>query len=152
MSQSNTWTLYAHLPYDTDWTINSYKKIQTITTKNELINLYGKLPDEIVKNCMLFLMKNNIKPMWEDINNKQGGSFSFRVDNNKIIDKWRLISYLFISDTIIPNTQVNGITISPKKNFCIIKIWMCDCSNKNPELISVDGLSNQSCLFKKHNS
>jgi hypothetical protein len=149
MSHTNTWTLYAHLPYDTDWSITSYKKIQTITTINELINLYSKLPDEIIKNCMLFLMKNNIKPMWEDINNKQGGSFSFRIDNNKIIDKWRLISYLFISDTIIPKTPVNGITISPKKNFNILKIWVANCKNKDTRtihsLVNIPG-----CIFKKH--
>lgn len=149
MSNTDTWTLYAHLPYDTDWTINSYKKIQTINTKKELINLYSKLPDEIIKNCMLFLMKNNIKPMWEDINNKQGGSFSFRVDNNKIIDKWRLISYLFINDTIIENSQVNGITISPKKNFNILKIWVANCKNKDirtiHSLVDIPG-----CMFKKH--
>jgi hypothetical protein len=30
---------------------------------------------------------------------------------------------------------VNGITISPKKNFCIIKVWLSDCSHQNPVII-----------------
>jgi hypothetical protein len=47
---------------------------------------------------------------------------------------------------------VTGITISPKKNFCIIKIWMTDCNNQNPAIVTSDvkGLSPQGCLFKKH--
>ena len=47
---------------------------------------------------------------------------------------------------------VNGITISPKKNFCIIKIWLSNCDNQNPDVINqIDGLSSYGCLFKKHN-
>ena len=147
---ANNVTLYAHLPYDTDWTINSYKTIHSFTSEDELINLYNNIPTEIVKNCMLFLMKSNVKPMWEDVNNKNGGSFSFRIDNNKIIDKWFLISYLFITNKLIHNANnINGITISPKKNFNILKIWVSDCTNKDIQtinaLIDVPG-----CIFKKH--
>tara|TARA_Y100001978_G_scaffold199513_1_gene213962 strand:+ start:134 stop:586 length:453 start_codon:yes stop_codon:yes gene_type:complete len=147
---TNNVTLYAHLPYDTDWTINSYKTIHSFTSEDELINLYNNIPTEIVKNCMLFLMKSNVKPMWEDVNNKNGGSFSFRIDNNKIIDKWFLISYLFITNKLIHNANnINGITISPKKNFNILKIWVSDCTNKDIQtinsLIDVPG-----CIFKKH--
>ena len=32
---SHRWTLWAHLPHDTDWTINSYKKVYTTTTVEE---------------------------------------------------------------------------------------------------------------------
>ena len=48
--------------------------------------------------------------------------------------------------------NITGITISPKKNFCIIKIWMSDCSHQNPGVITLDvkGLTAQGCLFKKH--
>jgi hypothetical protein len=46
---------------------------------------------------------------------------------------------------------VNGITISPKKNFCIVKIWLENCIMQDPEsLIEVPNLSIQGCLFKKH--
>jgi translation initiation factor 4E len=146
----NNVTLYAHLPYDTDWTINSYKTIHTFKTADELINLYNKIPDEIVKNCMLFLMKNDIKPMWEDVNNKNGGSFSFRIENNKILDKWFLISYLFLNNKLISsNSIINGITISPKKNFNILKIWVSNCKNKDintiNHIVNIPG-----GIFKKH--
>ena len=49
------------------------------------------------------------------------------------------------------NQYINGITISPKKNFCILKIWL-SCSNyQDPSIIQeIPNLSNQGCLFKKH--
>ena len=48
--------------------------------------------------------------------------------------------------------KVTGITISPKKNFCIIKIWMTDCTNQNPAIVinEIKGISSQGCIFKKH--
>ncbi len=105
---------------------------------------------------MLFLMRNGIHPTWEDSNNINGGSFSYKINNKFVPDTWKLLFYSSIGESISKNNEflkcVNGITISTKKNFCIIKIWMSSCKNQNSELISIEGLSNQSCLFKKHNS
>ena len=86
------WVLYAHLPHDTDWSIKSYKKIMTVTTIQEMIALYTALPEELVKNCMLFIMREGISPRWEDEKNRDGGCFSFKVPN-------KLSSTLFCSAT-----------------------------------------------------
>jgi hypothetical protein len=49
------------------------------------------------------------------------------------------------------NKHVNGITISPKKNFCIIKIWFDVAHYQDPNIIQdVPNLSKNGCLFKKH--
>ena len=47
---------------------------------------------------MLFLMRQNIKPV-EDPNNKQGGCFSFKV-TNKNIQVWKSVSYLLTGETL----------------------------------------------------
>mgnify|MGYP003866091315 FL=1 len=78
---SDKWTLWAHLPHDTDWSLNSYKKIMTFTTVEEALVLYETLPDKMIKNCMLFLMREGIKPTWEDEKNRGGGCFSYKVSN-----------------------------------------------------------------------
>ena len=59
---------------------------------------------------------------------------------------------LFVSKNVNFVNCVTGITISPKKNFCIIKIWMSDCNNQNPSIVTTDvkGLLPQGCIFKKH--
>ena len=69
------WTLWAHLPHDTDWTVKSYKKIMTFSTVEEALVLYETLPEKMIKNCMLFLMRDGIQPM-EDVKNRDGGCFS----------------------------------------------------------------------------
>lgn len=149
------WTLYAHLPHDTDWSIDSYKCLMTIQTIEEGIALIETLPEVMIKNCMLFLMRKNIKPIWEDEKNRKGGCFSYKVSNKNVFRAWKNLCYLMFGETISKNNDflscVNGITISPKKNFCIIKIWMKNCTNQNVSYIeNVGGLDKHGVLFKKH--
>jgi hypothetical protein len=49
------------------------------------------------------------------------------------------------------NKHVNGITISPKNNFCIIKIWLDTSNYQDPGIVSsILNLSKQGCIFKRH--
>ena len=152
----NKWNLSAHLPHDTDWTSKSYKHIFKFTTIEEAIAITETLPEALVKNCMLFIMRDGILPTWEDPKNRNGGCFSYKVSNKNVVDVWKDLTYVLVGASIsnlIPFvTSVTGITISPKKNFCIIKIWMSDCKNQNPAVVTNDvkGLTQQGCLFKKH--
>jgi len=156
-SLSDKWCLWAHLPHDTDWSINSYKKIHTFQTIEDGITLCSIIPDKMVKNCMLFLMKDGILPTWEDDKNRNGGCFSYKVPNKSVYDNWIKMFYLVIGNTLSSNTEflkkINGITISPKKSFCILKVWISDCTMQNASLINtndIKGLATQGCLFKKH--
>jgi len=153
---NDKWILWAHMPHDTDWSMKSYKKISDISSIEEAIALCETIPEKMTKNCMLFMMRNGVHPTWEDSKNINGGSFSYKINNKYVSENWKLLFYSVIGESISKDINflkcVNGITISPKKSFCIIKIWMSTCDHKNPELIKVNGLSNQSCLFKKHNS
>ena len=148
------WTLYSHLPHDTDWTLKSYQKITEIDSVEQTISVIKTIPEKTVQNCMLFIMRNDIKPMWEDNDNRKGGCFSFKVTNTIVASVWERLTYTMIGETLFngeKNIKVNGITISPKKNFCIIKVWMNDCSNQNPfDMNLFDGLTSNGCLFKKH--
>lgn len=153
---SDTWTLWAHLPHDIDWSISSYKKIYDTSTVEETIAVMETLPQILVQNCMLFLMREGIKPIWEDEKNRNGGCFSYKVSNKNVYEVWKELSYVVVGGTVSEQNsfvnRVTGITISPKKNFCIIKIWMSDCSNQNPNVVdqNIKGLTAQGCLFKKH--
>jgi len=149
------WTLWAHLPHDTDWTVKSYKKIMTFSTIEEAIVLYETIPDKMVKNCMLFLMRDGIKPTWEDEKNCDGGCFSYKVGNKNVTTTWKHASYLLIGESLTSESKlgasINGITISPKKNFCIIKIWLDSCEFQNPrKIMEIAGIVPDGCLFKKH--
>lgn len=153
---NDVWTIWAHLPHDTDWSISSYKKITDINCIEQIINIEEIFPETMIKNCMLFCMRQNISPTWEDPNNRNGGSFSFKINNNDIFSVWNellmsLLSEMLIKEEIL-NKNINGITISPKKNFGILKIWMKDISIQNVKLLNIpDKIDSKSTIFKLHN-
>lgn len=152
---SDEWCLWAHLPHDTDWSLNSYKKIFNTTTAEEVIAINDALPSRLVKNCMLFMMRKGVTPLWEDPKNRQGGCFSYKVPNKNVYECWRSLIFSLTGETLSENKtlqkQINGITISPKKNFCIVKIWFNNTEYQDPSIIAeIDNLSLQGCLFKKH--
>lgn len=152
---SDTWVCWVHLPNDNNWEISGYKKIHSFNTIEQAILLNECLGEELLKHCMIFLMKDGINPMWEDNKNRNGGSFSYKVSNKNISKIWKKIYYMVLGKTISNEkvySNINGITISPKKNFCILKIWLSNCDYKNPDIIqNIEGLNQNGCLFKKHN-
>lgn len=152
---SDKWTLWAHLPHDTDWSLKSYTKIFEFETVEDAVAITDMLPPKLIMNCMLFLMRSGITPIWEDVQNRNGGCFSYKVPNADVPFSWKQLSYSIVGETI-SNTQpllphVNGITISPKKNFCIVKIWLANCDYQNAAIIrELTGITSHGCLFKRH--
>ena len=152
---SDKWVLWAHLPHNTDWSLRSYTNICELDTVEKVISLNRTLPEQLVQNCMLFLMKKGILPMWEDPKNLKGGCFSFKVPNKNIKNVWKNISYMLTGNTLSNNKElvktINGVTISPKKSFCILKIWMENITFQNvTQLNNVPELAFTGCIFKKH--
>jgi Eukaryotic initiation factor 4E len=152
---SDNWTLWAHLPHNTDWSLKSYIPVSTFTTVEETISVIETLPAALVENCMLFIMRKGINPTWEDPKNRDGGCFSYKVLNKNVVGAWKELTYSVVGGSISSKGSffdcVTGITISPKKNFCIIKIWMKNCDHQNPAVVNqIKGLLSQGCLFKKH--
>lgn len=150
------WVLWAHLPHDTDWSLNSYKKIMTIATVEDIITLSRGIPEKMVKNCMLFIMREGIAPTWEDKLNRNGGCFSFKVTNKNVHNVWKNTGYMLVGETLSNNYKllktINGITISPKRSFCIIKVWTSSCTYQDANMLGdIPDLSKHGCLFKRHN-
>ena len=152
---SDSWILWAHLPHDTDWSLKSYMKIYEFNTVEQAITITETLPPVLVTNCMLFLMRKGINPIWEDERNRNGGCFSYKIPNKDVPDAWKQFSYSLVGETMSDNNKllphINGITISPKKNFCIIKVWLANCSFQDAAVIrEVHGITSHGCLFKRH--
>lgn len=154
---NNYWTLWIHLPHDTNWNIDSYKKICSFRYLEQAIALINQIEESLVVNCMLFIMREDIKPIWEDEKNKNGSCISYKINNRLVYNIWRQMSIFMVSETLLDNiehqTAINGITVSPKKNFCIVKLWFnnnidektCISVNKG-----ITELSNFEGIFKRH--
>lgn len=150
------WDLYYHLPNDSSWNLSSYKIImKDISSVEDVVSLNKSIHESIIKNTMLFVMKSGITPMWEDEKNRNGGCFSFKVLNKQVNSIWKQLFCALCGETLCVdkkhNEFINGITISPKKHFCIIKVWLSTLELQDPDcLITIPDLHKQGCIFKKH--
>lgn len=150
------WNLYYHLPQNKSWDLSSYELIMgDIDTAEKLVAIVEELPVNVMKYCMLFVMRKGITPMWEDPQNRNGGFFSYKVANKFVPDVWKTLFYALCGETLSTNPRysplINGITVSPKKSFCIVKIWLTDLSMQDADvIIDVPNLTKHGVAFKSH--
>ena len=151
---NNNWVFWFHDPTDNNWDITSYKKIYEMETIHDFWSLYNRIDSNIVENSMIFLMRKNIEPLWEHKDNMNGGSWSLKISKNEIKKNWDRISIALLGENISLDKSniINGISISPKKNFCIIKIWNRDKKYNIVSLLNrIDGVSFEGMIYKPHN-
>jgi hypothetical protein len=147
-----SWCLWGHLVNNPDWSINSYIKIATISDVTNLLGILQNIPDELLINCMFFFYKENILPIYEDPNNRKGGYFSYVISNQNVKNVWSITSLNLMEKNLSTNidfmSNINGITLSPKKNFCILKIILKSCEFQSTSLIKdIDGIDKKAGLF-----
>ena len=151
----NEWNFYFHYCDEEKWTFDSYIHIHKLTNIEQSILLFENFPLDILKRGMVFIMKNKITPLWEDKMNVSGGCLSYRIPFKIMNSAWRQIYYSLIMNKMTSNKEmdkdINGISISPKKNFFIVKIWLKSCTFDSPDNIyPIEGLLPTHCIFKKH--
>ena len=86
---NDKWVLWAHLPHDTDWSLKSYIRIMELSSMEHVIGINNTIPPKMIKNCMLFLMRKGVIPMWEDEKNRNGGCFSYKIANKNVFRCWK---------------------------------------------------------------
>ena len=150
----NKWTLWYHALTSQDWTVKGYNKICDIESVEDFWNINERLNINIIQNGMFFLMKKDVLPLWEDEKNINGGCWSYKISKKDSFTSWLEISMAVCGEYLLKgqNTNIiNGISISPKRNFCIIKIWNNDSKINDPKLLSkVYNLQINNCLYKAH--
>ena len=128
---NDIWSVWYHSINDNRWTNDSYTKIFSINNLYDYHSFNSIVNDKILHKCMVFLMRDNIFPTWEDENNKEGCCISYKISNKTLGRDFYLILLKVLNESIMKNNDrfklVNGISISPKKEFNIIKIWFKEC-------------------------
>ena len=140
------WVYWAHSLKETDWTITGYHSLGTFGTVEEMISLHEAIPKSLMSNCMFFIMKEGIAPIWEDPANIDGGSLSYKVKSAVVPKVWEKLLFLMAGNTLTScPDNVNGISVSPKRSFSIVKIWTI---NGKQEVVPLGkGLAAQ---YKRH--
>ena len=84
---NSKWVLWVHKVNDSDWTIDSYKKICEIDSieKFFLISYNWEKYLPRLDTGIFFLMREGVFPKWEDSRNINGGCWSIRVSYD-----WRI--------------------------------------------------------------
>jgi len=149
---NDTWILWYHDPNDLNWDISSYKIVSTIKTITDFWNTYDFLKNNVIENSMFFIMREGILPLWEDAKNVNGGCWSFKISKGSIKKYWAELSIFLLGENITKKERlINGLSISPKKTFCIIKIWNSDKSKNDKNLLNKKmDIPFESCIYKQH--
>ncbi len=122
------WVLWYHSTEDNNWAIDSYKRVFEIKTYYDLLFLVKSITN--VSSGMFFLMRDDIKPIYEDPENLNGGYWSLRLMKKDSYEHFKKIIYYIVMENMMKkeehNSKINGFSISPKINNCIFKIWNND--------------------------
>jgi len=151
---NDEWILWFHNPKDENWDLESYKKVVTMKTIEDFWKVHRLLDNKKIQEGMFFLMKNDIEPIWENEKNINGGCWSFKINKKNVYSYWVDICRFILSQNITKdrsNDMINGISVSPKKSFCIVKIWNSDSTKNSKELLT-DKINTDQCIYRAHNS
>lgn len=141
---NSNWVLWVHDVNSKDWSINGYEKLCELNTISDFWKLFNNFNRLGVKSSY-YLMRNDIQPTWEDLRNRDGGACSLKIEIGKHFQMWEDIAAYTVSENLIDNmSDINGISITPKNNWAVIKIWNANGKNQIGKNISTD-------LLNKHN-
>lgn len=124
---ASRWTLYFHDPDDGDWTRGSYTAVATMSRASEFWGVNGMLAGAMGKG-MWFVMREGVFPLWDDESNVDGGCMSYVVGKRDVEEVWTRVCELLMCECLMANgsdkDEINGASVSPKNDFCIVKIWL----------------------------
>ena len=149
------WDLWYHSLKDPNWGKNSYQKLLCLKSLFDYQLIVDKFKQNHYQNGMFFCMKKNVFPNWEDPINRQGGCLSFKVPSKDMMNEWNQLLLYCINNNILKdkNEEVTGISISPKKEFNIIKIWFsCNKGDEYKQLFDVvrNNFQISKSIFRAH--
>jgi len=119
------WRLWYHDPDNKDYSLDGYIMIADFTTIQQFWSVVDSIPKEAWECGMFFFMKNGCPPMWDAKEMEKGGTWSKKIDAAQAHTSFIDLMVHCLSDELLNNRKetLTGISISPKGQFHIIKIW-----------------------------
>lgn len=122
---SGSWTLYFHSPEESKWTLTTFISLGSMKTWKDFWTVTDALGSDAFTEGMFFIMRDPIPPLWENHQNIRGGYYSFRCQKRDANDSYLNYIIAAMTNQLTKNAtnQINGISISPKRGFNIVKVW-----------------------------
>lgn len=143
---NSEWNLWYHHELN-NWRIDGYRKIFHVKNIKDFWDLHNNI-DCLggITNQHFFLMRDNVLPIWEDSANRNGGSWSIKLnDISNVYNIWLKIVMLMVGENLIKDEKLRssklvvGLSINLRnQNTCIIKIWNRDSSQSSIKLLNDD--------------
>ena len=138
----NYYRILAHHNDDKNWDLLSHHNITTLKKWEDIPKFFNTLKvasgECNYTDFDIFMMKNDVTPLWEDQDNRNGCICSIKIDClEEAYELFKTMGYYMVNNTLLtfsPSTWdiVNGLSFSPKRmdhinldSYCvIIKIWL----------------------------
>jgi len=152
---TGAWVLYHHSMAETKWTLATFQPVATLTTWREFWAVMDSIGSSSLAESMFFLMRKGIDPLYENFQNIRGGSYSLRISKDQAGECFLVYAIaMMLADATTDKTNiVNGMSISPKRGFSILKIWNTDCIKyKDPSELKLhwEGIRAADVLYTPH--
>lgn len=136
----DVWTMYFHDPDNSDWNLPSYLRLLDISTVEDYWASQASIAPFLSRG-MFFVMREHVYPCWDDKSNISGGCLSIKVPKEQLAKTWEYLMVRMLGETLLVLSQqqqqqlctddaadmwstVNGMSISPKRFYSIIKLWL----------------------------
>ena len=146
----NRWCFWHNYYIGPGCTVEEYNaqlhNLCTIGTVQEFWSWYNHLPavNELRPRSSYHLMKEGIRPLWEDEANENGGNWTIKVSNKDTSYVWLELLLAVIGEqfSTTTNDEICGVTVSIRAdgNNCV-EIW-----NKNVQG-DTESLLQQTCMM-----
>lgn len=153
---NDSWVLYFHDPNNDSWNDDSFHVIAYLSTTQDILSVC-RLFHDMWSQGMFFVMRSHIKPVWEDPHNMNGGCFSSKVMKPEVSKSWHDMLMRTTGESLLHEQfrhenwdKICGVSISPKRNYSIIRIWISDQKLSDINKYNIHKPSHTSILFKPH--
>lgn len=123
----DTWTYHFHDPTDRDWTLKSYVRLASVSSVSDMWQVQAAVQKRISEG-MFFVMREDVFPCWDDPANVNGGCISIKIPKHELPALWEALLMRVLGEDVFSGIGdfpvVNGLSTSPKRNHCIVKIWV----------------------------
>jgi len=142
----NSWSFWFDRYLGPGLTVQEYeeglKKLGTFSTVQDFWKWHNNLPDvsKLPPKTSYHLMKENIRPLWEDLNNVHGGSFCIKVPKAHTSYAWLNLLLGAIGEqfcsALKERDDICGISVSIRRDEDILIVW-----HKSAKLVDVSSFS-----------
>ena len=151
-SLQSTWTFsYCFPPRSPDIKIDQWERyLHYFTDFSSFEDFYGIInsiekPSQLPVGCRYYVFRKGIKPIWEDLPNKNGYEFSVEYDNvpskgkskgkpkdrsQMAEDRWMDLTLSILTENIPNNDKINGIEFFHRKYGFRVGVWTKNLNDK----------------------